>query len=42
VSSGHGQLERGEEWSWRYLDEVAMLLPEVKGTTRIPPSPLGG
>ena len=43
--SGHPiirSLERGEEWSWCYVDEVAMLLPEVKGTTRIPPSPLGG
>jgi uncharacterized UBP type Zn finger protein len=35
-------LEPGEGWSWCFLDEVAMLLPEVQGETRIPPSPLGG
>jgi uncharacterized UBP type Zn finger protein len=35
-------LEPGEEWSWCYVDEVALLVPEVTGETRIPPSPLGG
>jgi uncharacterized UBP type Zn finger protein len=35
-------LEPGEEWSWCYLDEVAMLIPEVQGSTKIPPSPLLG
>jgi hypothetical protein len=43
-SSGHPiirSLEPGEDWSWCYVDEVAMVLPEVHGTTRIPPSPLG-
>jgi hypothetical protein len=34
-------LERGEDWSWCFVDEVAMLIPEVHGETRIPPSPLG-
>jgi uncharacterized UBP type Zn finger protein len=33
-------LEPGEEWSWCFVDEVAMLIPEVRGETRIPPSPL--
>ncbi|HEY8406648.1 MAG TPA: UBP-type zinc finger domain-containing protein [Gaiellaceae bacterium] len=33
-------LEPGEDWSWCYVDEVAMLLDEVHGTTRIPRSPL--
>ncbi len=33
-------LEPGEEWSWCYVDEVAMLIPQVQGTTRIPPSPM--
>jgi uncharacterized UBP type Zn finger protein len=33
-------LELGEEWAWCYIDRVAMLAPEVKGSTRIPPSPL--
>ena len=35
-------LEPGEEWSWCYVDEVALLIEEVAGETRIPPSPLGG
>jgi hypothetical protein len=34
-------LEPGEDWAWCFADEVAMLIPEVHGTTRIPPSPLG-
>jgi uncharacterized UBP type Zn finger protein len=33
-------LEPGEEWSWCFVDEVAMLLPQVRGSTRIPPSPM--
>jgi uncharacterized UBP type Zn finger protein len=44
-SSGHPiirSLEPGEEWSWCYLDDVAMVIAEVQGETRIPPSPLGG
>jgi uncharacterized UBP type Zn finger protein len=44
-SSGHPiirSLEPGEIWSWCYIDEVVMRLPEVRGETRIPPSPLGG
>jgi uncharacterized UBP type Zn finger protein len=35
-------LEPGETWSWCYIDEAAMEIPEVHGETRIPPSPLGG
>jgi uncharacterized UBP type Zn finger protein len=34
-------LEPGEDWSWCYVDEVALGIP-VAGETRIPPSPLGG
>lgn len=34
-------LEPGENWSWCFVDEVAMVIPEVRGETRIPPSPLG-
>jgi uncharacterized UBP type Zn finger protein len=44
-SSGHPlirSLQPGETWSWCYVDEVALLLPQVTGETRIPPSPLGG
>jgi hypothetical protein len=34
-------LEPQEEWSWCFVDQVAMVIPEVQGATRIPPSPLG-
>ena len=34
-------LEPGEEWSWCFVDDLALLIPEVRGETRIPPSPLG-
>jgi uncharacterized UBP type Zn finger protein len=43
--SGHPvirSLQPDEEWTWCYIDRTAMLTPEVKGSTRIPPSPLGG
>lgn len=33
-------LEPGEEWSWCFVDEVALMLANVRGSTRIPPSPL--
>jgi uncharacterized UBP type Zn finger protein len=42
-SSGHPiirSLEPGETWSWCYVDEVAMLIDAVRGSTRIPPSPM--
>ena len=35
-------LEPGEAWSWCYADEMLMRIPEVRGQTRIPPSPLAG
>lgn len=44
VSSGHPlirSLEPGETWSWCYLDELALVIPNVQGETSIPPSPLG-
>jgi uncharacterized UBP type Zn finger protein len=34
-------LEPGEDWSWCFADQVAMMIPAVQGTTQIPPSPLG-
>ena len=34
-------LEPGEEWSWCFIDQVAILIPKVQGSTSIPPSPLG-
>ena len=43
ATTGHPiirSLEPGEDWSWCFADEVAMLLPDVHGSTRIPPSPL--
>jgi hypothetical protein len=33
-------LEPGEAWCWCYVDEVGMVIPQVHGQTRIPPSPL--
>ena len=42
-SSGHPlirSLEPGEEWSWCFVDEIGMLIPDVHGHTRIPPSPM--
>ena len=33
-------LEPGEAWSWCYIDELGFVLRGVRGTTRIPPSPL--
>jgi hypothetical protein len=41
--SGHPiirSVQPGEDWSWCFIDEVAMLIPEVQGNTRIPASPL--
>jgi hypothetical protein len=42
-ASGHPlirSLEPAEDWSWCFVDEVAMRLPEIHGQTRIPPSPM--
>ena len=33
-------VEPGEEWSWCFVDELAMRLPEVTGAPHIPPSPM--
>ena len=44
-SSGHPiirSLEPGETWSWCFPDELAMRIPQVRGETRIPPSPMLG
>jgi uncharacterized UBP type Zn finger protein len=35
-------LEPGEEWSWCFIDQTAMLIPQIQGQTRIPPSPMLG
>jgi uncharacterized UBP type Zn finger protein len=35
-------LQPGEDWSWCFVDQVAMRIGEIHGATRIPPSPLGG
>lgn len=35
-------IQPGEDWSWCFPDELLMVIPEVGGTPRIPPSPLGG
>ena len=44
-SSGHPiirSIEPREDWSWCFVDELMMRIPEVHGEPRIPPSPLGG
>ena len=33
-------LEPGEDWCWCYVDEVAMVIPEIKGHAHTPPSPM--
>ena len=33
-------LQPHEDWSWCFIDEVAMVIPQVQGETRIPPSTL--
>ena len=33
-------LEPGEQWSWCFVDEIGMIIPQVKGQTKIPPSPM--
>jgi hypothetical protein len=35
-------LQPGEDWCWCYLDEVAMVISEIQGSTKIPPSPILG
>ncbi len=35
-------LQPGEDWSWCFADQLGMVIPEIRGETRIPPSPLGG
>ena len=34
-------IEPGEDWSWCFVDQIAMRLDGIEGVTRIPPSPLG-
>ena len=33
-------LEPGEDWCWCFEDQIGMRIPQVTGTTRIPPSPM--
>ena len=33
-------LEPGEDWCWCYVDELGMRIPQIHGSTRIPPSPM--
>ena len=42
-SSGHPimrSVQPGENWAWCFEDELAMVLPQVRGEPSIPPSPL--
>jgi Zn-finger in ubiquitin-hydrolases and other protein len=44
-ASGHSiirSIEPREDWSWCFVDEVMMRIPDVHGEPAIPPSPLGG
>ena len=34
-------LEPGEDWSFCFVDDIGLVIPQVRGQTRIPPSPLG-
>jgi uncharacterized UBP type Zn finger protein len=33
-------IQPGEDWSWCFVDELAMRIPQVSGEPRIPPSPM--
>jgi uncharacterized UBP type Zn finger protein len=33
-------LEPGEEWSFCFIDDVTLMIPEITGHTRIPLSPM--
>ncbi|HVG76138.1 MAG TPA: UBP-type zinc finger domain-containing protein [Thermoleophilaceae bacterium] len=33
-------IQPGEDWSWCFVDELALRIPQVSGEPRIPPSPL--
>ena len=35
-------LEPGEDWCWCFPDKLMMVIPEIHGTTRVPPSPMLG
>lgn len=35
-------LEPGEDWSWCFVDDLAMRIPQITGETRIPRSPMLG
>jgi uncharacterized UBP type Zn finger protein len=35
-------LQPGEDWSFCFVDDVGLEIPQVHGETRIPPSPLEG
>ena len=44
-ASGHTlihSLEPGEQWTFCFVDQVGMIIEQIKGETRLPPSPLGG
>jgi uncharacterized UBP type Zn finger protein len=33
-------LQPGEDWSYCFPDDLMMIIPEILGETRIPPSPM--
>ncbi|HEV2775746.1 MAG TPA: UBP-type zinc finger domain-containing protein [Solirubrobacteraceae bacterium] len=44
ADSGHPlirSIQPGEDWSWCFVDDVAMRISDVTGEPSIPPSPMG-
>jgi uncharacterized UBP type Zn finger protein len=42
-ASGHpiiSSLQPEDDWSYCFVEDVGMILPDLRGETRIPPSPL--
>ena len=35
-------IQPGEDWAYCFLDELGMVIPQIRGQTRIPPSPMEG
>jgi uncharacterized UBP type Zn finger protein len=44
AATGHPlirSIQPGEDWSWCFVDRIGLLIPQIEGRTRLPPSPLG-
>jgi hypothetical protein len=43
LAAGHPlirSVQPGEDWSWCFVDELAMVIPDIQGSPTVPPSPL--